>query len=106
VITGLPSGTAAEECTRDINHVWRALALVKHWRPASGAEASGRVGLDILEADDASSALHHAGVLAPTTDIGRLGGAVGATARRAVIMPGPKSGDVDLQLHCTAKATA
>src|ERR1700731_4179645 len=80
VIAGLASGTAAEECAQDIDHVRRAPALVKQWRPAPGAEASGRVCLGILEAGDASSALHHAGVLAPTTDIGRVRCAVGATA--------------------------
>jgi hypothetical protein len=31
---------------------------------------------------------------------------VRATARRGVIVPGPKSGKVDLQLHHTAKAAA
>jgi len=96
VIAGLAAGAASEECPRDIDHVWRALALVKQWRAALGAEAAGRLRLRILEASYASSALHHAGVLAPTADIGRIRGAVRATACLGVIVPGPKSGKVDL----------
>ena len=96
VIAGLAAGTAAEECPWDIDHVRRALALVEQRSPAPGAEASGRLCLRILEASDASLALHHAGMLAPTADIGRIRGAVRATARRGVIVPGPKSGKVDL----------
>ena len=65
-------------------------------RAASRAEASGRLRLRILEASDASSALRHAGVFAPTADIGRIRCAVRATACRGVIVPGPKSGKVDL----------
>ena len=86
VIEGLAAGTAGEECPRDIDHVRRALALVKQRRPAPGAEASGQLCLRILEA------LHHAGVLARTADIGCIRGAVRATARRGVIVPGPKAG--------------
>src|SRR5215471_14851400 len=65
VIAGLAAGTPAEECPRDIDHVRRALALVKQRRAAPGAEASGRLRLRVLEASDTSSALRHAGVLAP-----------------------------------------
>jgi len=96
VIPGLAAGTAGEECPRDIDHVRRALALVEQRRAAPGAEASGRLRRCILEASDASSALRHAGVLAPTADIGRIRCAVRATACRGVIVPGPKSGKVDL----------
>jgi len=92
VIAGLAAGTAGEECPRDIDHVRRALALVEQRRTAPGAEASGRLRRCILEASDASSALRHAGTLAPTTDIGRIRCAVRATARRGVIVPGPKAG--------------
>jgi hypothetical protein len=106
VIAGLAAGAAAEECPRDIHHVRRALARVKQRRPASGAEAPGRLRRCMLEASDTSLALHHAGVLSPTADVGRIGGAVRATARPGVIMPGPKGGKVYLQLHRTAKATA
>src|SRR5215469_2540714 len=96
VIAGLAAGTADEECPRDIDHVRRALVFVEQRRAAPGAEASGRLRCRILEASDASSALRHAGVLAPTADIGRIRGAVRATACRGVIVPGPKSGKVDL----------
>src|SRR5713101_3417229 len=53
VIARLADGTAAEECPRDIDHVRRALALVKQRSPAPGAEASGRLCLRILEVSDA-----------------------------------------------------
>ena len=96
VIAGLAAGAAGEECPRDIDHVRRALALVEQRRAASRAEASGRLRLRILEASDASSALRHAGMFAPTADIGRIRCAVRATACRGVIVPGPKSGKVDL----------
>jgi hypothetical protein len=96
VIAGLAAGTAGEECPRDIDHVRRALELVQQRRTAAGAEASGRVRLRILVASDASSTPRHAGMLAPTADVGRIRGAVRATACRGVIVPGPKSGKVDL----------
>ena len=94
VIAGLAAGAAGEECPRDIYHVRRALALVEQRRAAPGAEASGRLRRRVLEARDASPALRQAGVLAPTADIGRIRGAVRATACRGVIVPGPKSGKV------------
>src|SRR5208282_161876 len=106
VVAGLPAGTAGEERPRDIDHVRRALARIEQRRAASGTEASGRLRLRVLEAGDASLALRHAGVLAPTADIGRIGGAVRATACGRVIVPGPKGGKVDLQLHRTAKTSA
>ena len=96
VIAGLAAGAADEECPWDIDHVRRALAFVEQRRAAPGAEASGRLRRRILEASDASSALRHAGALAPTADIGRIRGAVRATACRGVIVPGPKNGKVDL----------
>src|SRR5215471_16318827 len=96
VIAGLAAGTAREECPRDIDHVRRVLALVEQRRAAPGAEASGRLRRRILEASDAASALRHAGAFTPTADIGRIRGTVRATACRGVIVPGPKSGKVDL----------
>ena len=106
VIPGLAAGTTGEECSRDIDHVRRVPALVKQRRPASAAEASGRLCLRILEASDASLALHHAGMFAPTADIGRIRGAVSATARLGVIVPSPKNGKVDLYFNGTAKTAA
>src|SRR5271166_4637356 len=38
VIAGLAASTAGEECARYIDHVRRALALVKQWRTTSAAE--------------------------------------------------------------------
>jgi|SRR5271166_1718264 len=104
VVAGLAAGTTGEERPRDIDHVQGALALIEQRRAAPGTEASARLRLRVLEASDASLALRHTRVLAPTADIGRIGGAVRATACRGVIVPGPKGGKVDLQLHRTAKA--
>src|SRR5258707_4044497 len=84
VVAGLAAGTAGEERPRDVDHMRRALALIEQRRAAPGAETSGRVCLGIIEASDASPALHHAGVLPPTADIGRIRSAVRATARRGV----------------------
>ena len=80
MIAGLAAGTAGEERPRDINHVRRAFALVKQRRPALGAEASARLCLCIFEASNASLALHDVKVLAPRAYIGRVRGAVRATA--------------------------
>src|SRR5262249_19793630 len=96
VVAGLAANTAGEECPGDIHHVGPALALIEQRRTAAGAKASGRLRLGVLEASDASLTLRHAGVLAPTADIGRIRGAVRATARGGVIVPGPKCGKVDL----------
>src|SRR6516164_8475503 len=92
------STTAASTLSarRGLDHVRRALALVEQRRAAPGAEASGRLRRRVLEARNASPALRQAGVLAPTADIGRIRRAVRATACRGVIVPGPKSGKVDL----------
>src|SRR5260370_1245060 len=76
----------------------RALAFVEQRRAAPGTEASGGPRLRVFEAGDASLAFRHAGVLAPTADIGRVGGAVRATACCGVIVPGPKGRKVDVQL--------
>src|SRR6267154_1077983 len=86
MVAGLAAGTAGEERPRDVDHMRRALALIEQRRAAPGAETSGRVCLGIIEASDASLALHHAGVLPPTADIGRIRSAVRATARRGVIV--------------------
>ena len=96
VIAGLAAGTAAEECPRNIDHPRRALAFVKQRSPAPETEASGRLCVRIREASDTSLTLHYPDVLAPTSDIGRICGAVRAPARLGVIVPRPKSGKVDL----------
>src|SRR6516162_9508310 len=96
VIARLAASTAGEQRPRNIHHVRRALVLVEQRRAAPGTEASGRLRRRILEASDAPSALHHAGALAPTADIGGIRGAVRTTACRGVVVPRPKSGKVDL----------
>ena len=96
VISRLAAGAAGEERPRDIDHMRGTLALVEQRRAAPGTDASRRRRLRILEASDTAMALRHAGALAPTSNIGRICGAVRATARRGVVVPGPKSGKVDL----------
>ena len=96
VIAWLAAGAAGEKRPRNVDHMRRALALVEQRRAAPGTEASGRRRLRVLEASDTAMALCHAGALAPTTNIGRIRGAMRATARRGVVVPGPKSGKVDL----------
>src|SRR5260370_9046530 len=70
VVAGLAAGTAGEERPREIDHVQRALALIEQRRAAPGTEAAGGLRLPVLEASDASLALPHPGVLAPTPAIG------------------------------------
>ena len=56
----------------------------------------------IGEVPTLGSARRHAGVFAPTADIGRIRGAVCTTTRGGVIVPCPESGKVDLYLNRTA----
>jgi len=106
MVAGLAAGTAGEERPRDIDHVGRALLLIEERRTASRTETAGRLRLSIFEASDAALTLRHARMFTPTPDIGRIGGAVCTAACGGVIVPGPKSGKVDLQLDRTAKAAA
>lgn len=106
VISGLAAGAAAEQRPRNVDHVRPALALVEQRRAAPRTEAADGPRMSVLKPSDASLALHHARVLAPGADICGIGGAMRAAARCGVIVPGPKSGEVYLQLHRTAETAA
>src|SRR5260370_27278763 len=65
--------------------------------------AHGFCGL-VLEARDGSLAAGDAQTLAPASDIGGVGRAMGAPARRRMIMPGPARGHIDLERDFSAQA--
>src|SRR5258708_34335313 len=65
--------------------------------------ARGFRGL-VLEARDGGLAPGDAKTLAPASDIGRVGRAMRAPARRRMIMPGPARGRVDLERDFSAQA--
>src|SRR5262249_36177394 len=61
-------------------------------------------GFLVLVAGDAVLAFDDAKALAPTADIGRIGGAVREAARRGMVVPGPARGVIDLEAHPAAEA--
>src|SRR5258708_39003109 len=65
--------------------------------------AHGVCGL-VHEARDGSLAPGDAQTLAPASDIGGVGRAMGAPARRRMIMPGPARGHIDLERNFSAQA--
>src|SRR5258707_13894523 len=65
--------------------------------------AHGFCGL-VLEARDGGLAPGDAQTLAPASDIGGVGRAMGAPARRRMIMPGPARGHIDLERDFSAQA--
>src|SRR5258708_22870820 len=65
--------------------------------------AHGVCGL-VHEARDGSLAPGDAQTLAPASDIGGVGRAMGAPARRRMIMPGPARGHIDLERDFSAQA--
>src|SRR5258707_13721987 len=65
--------------------------------------AHGFCGL-VLEARDGSLAPGDAQTLAPASDIGGVGRAMGAPARGRMIMPGPARGHIDLERDFSAQA--
>src|SRR5260370_7742334 len=68
-----------------------------------GEGADGFCGL-VLEGRDGSLAPGDAQTLAPASDIGGVGRAMGAPARRRMIMPGPARGHIDLERDFSAQA--
>src|ERR1700687_357180 len=70
------------------------------------AKAAGGFCQFVLEAGDASLAPGDAKSLAPASDIGRIGRAMRATARRRMIVPGPARRRVDLETDFAAQALA
>src|SRR5438034_4438842 len=67
--------------------------------------ARGFCGL-VLEAPDGGLAPGDAKPLAPASDIGRVSRAMGAPARRRMIVPGPARGHIDLETDFSAQALA
>src|SRR4029453_14125134 len=65
--------------------------------------AHGFCGL-VLEARDGRLAAGDAKTLAPRSDVGRVGRAMRAPARRRMIMPGPARGHIDLETDFSAQA--
>ena len=89
---------------RNIHHMRRTRALIKQRRAAMRAKAAhGFCGL-VLEPRDIRFALDNAKTLAPASDIGRIGRAMRAPARRRMIVPGPAGRDVDLETDFAAQA--
>src|SRR6476659_3398168 len=104
VIERLPTGAAGEQCARNVDHVRRAAALVGDRRAATGTEAAHGLRLGVLVARDLGLALGDPKTLAPAADIGGIGRAMRAAARRRMIMPGPPRRHVDLEADLAAQA--
>src|SRR4029450_4569908 len=84
----------------------RARAFIADRRAAAGAEASNGLGRPVLIAGEAGLALGDPETLAPASDIGCIGRAMRATARRRMIVPGPARRHVDLEGDLAAQALA
>src|SRR6516164_10871731 len=67
--------------------------------------ARGFRGL-VLETRNIRFAAYDAKALAPAPDIGRVGRAVRAPAGGRVVVPGPASGNIDLEADASAQALA
>src|SRR4029450_8485693 len=84
----------------------RARAFIADRRAAAGAEASNGLGRPVLIAGEAGLALGDAETFAPASDIGCIGRAMRAAARRRMIVPGPARRHVDLEADLAAQALA
>src|SRR5712664_3269926 len=104
MIERLPAGAPGEQRARDVHHMRRARAFVKQRRAAMRTKAAhGLRGL-VLEPRNPGLALGDAETLAPASDIGRVGRAMGAPARGRMIVPGPARRRVDLEADLSAQA--
>src|ERR1700722_1906909 len=106
VIERLPAGTARKERARDVHHMRRTRALVTQRRAASRAKAAHGFARLVLKAGDGGAALGDPEPLAPASDIGGISGAMGAPARRRIIVPGPSRARVDFEADPAAQALA
>src|SRR4051794_25536260 len=84
----------------------RARAFIGDRRAAARAETSCGFGRLVLIAREAGLALGDAEAFAPASDIGGIGRAVRAAARRRMIVPGPTRRHVDLEGDLAAQALA
>src|SRR6476661_6601374 len=97
VIERLAAGAARKKRARDVHHVRRTGAFVKQRRAAVCAEAARGFRGFVLEARDGGLAPGDAQALAPASDIGRVGRAMGTPARGRMIVPGPARGHINLE---------
>src|SRR3954463_1026628 len=84
----------------------RARAFIGNRRAAARAETSCGFGRRVLIAREAGLALGDTKTLAPASDIGGIGRAMRAAARRRMIVPGPARRHVDLEGDLAAQALA
>src|SRR6476646_750522 len=80
VIERLPAGTAGKKRARNVDHVWRSRARVEERRAAIFAEAARGLRRPVLEMRDVRFPAHNTEALAPASDIGRVGRAMGLPA--------------------------
>src|SRR5205807_861472 len=104
VIKRLPPGTSRKQRARDVDHVRRARAFVSQRRTAMLAKAPRGLRRLVLVARDGGTTLGDAEALAPASDIGGIGGAMGAPAARRMIVPGPARRHIDLETDFSAQA--
>src|SRR5437868_2159716 len=97
VIERLPPGAAGEQRARDVDHMRRARAFIGDRRAAMRAETAHGLGGLVLIAREAGLALDDTKTFAPASDIGCIGRAMRAAARRRMIVPGPARRHVDLE---------
>ena len=106
MIERLPAGAAGKKRARDVDALLGAATFVENGGATATAEAARIAGCILDVAREQPFAFGEAKTAAPRADIGRVSGAVGAPAGGGVIVPGPKSGKVDLYLNRTAEAAA
>src|SRR5450759_923778 len=104
MVERLPPGAAGKQRARDVHHMRRARAFVNELRAAARTEAAHDFCGLVLVARDRGLALGDTEPLAPASDIGRIGRATRAPARRGMIVPGPARRYVDLEADRAAQA--
>src|SRR5580692_7266810 len=104
VIERLAAGTIGKQRAGNVEHMRRARALVDQGRAATLAKAAPGLGRRILEMRNIALAARDAKALAPASDIGRIGRAMGAPACLGMIVPGPARRNIDLERNMAAKA--
>jgi hypothetical protein len=106
VIARLAARAVPEECARYIDHLRRTGSLVKEWRSTSSAEIPCRPSGLVSITRDFCLALGYPKAAAPAADVGRIGRTMRTPRCAGMIVPGPSSWKVDLDVHFAAKAFA
>ena len=106
VIERLAAGAAREQRARDVDHVRRARRAHRTIGVPQLAQKLRTAFVLVLVSRDRCLALGDAKALAPASDIGGIGRAMRAAARRRMIMPGPARRHVDLEADLAAQALA